>query len=486
MNHHDTDIVNALRLAIAEGVGQDRFELWFRGAQITSEGSTVRIATGTSFTLGRMRTSLRPEIETACQQVLGRDACVEFHLTPVARDGVVAPPEMGVPAVAADAAADLSTTRLGTSKPALMSKRDSKEKPDFDAGPSRAVIATRKKFAKLETFVSGTMNQVALSAADMVASNLGSVSPLFLYGSTGVGKSHLSQGIWSRVRRRAQGRRCVYLTAEQFTTYFLQALNGSGMPSFRRRYRKVDLLIIEDIQFLAGKRATIVELQHTIDEVSQEGGQIVLTADGSPAELSGLGSELATRLTGGLVVRVEPADWTARRQIIVAAARQRELCIPEVVAASIAERLVGDVRQLLGAVNRLHAASRAWERPVDEELAAKALEDIFRASVRAVGLADVEQAVCSVFEVTSTHLRSASKSRKHSQPRMLAMWLARKYTRVGLSEIGDHFGRRSHATVISATKKVAQWMDEDIRIRLMDQDCAVRDALRRVEQRLLG
>ena len=485
MNHHDTDIVNALRLAIAEGVGQDRFELWFRGAQITLEGSTVRIATGTSFTLGRMRTSMRSEIESACQAVLGCDARVEFHLTPlVAVESAAVAEEQST---SNTSAGDISGTSTDASADRAAAAPSLAAGVDAEGATPRPHGSSRKKFAKLETFVSGSMNQVAIAAAEMVAGNLGSVSPLFLYGATGIGKSHLAQGIWSRVRRRSNGPRCVYLTAEQFTTYFLQALNGSGMPSFRRRYRKVDLLVIEDIQFLAGKRTTIVELQHTIDEVAQEGGQIVLTADGSPAELSGLGSELATRLTGGLVVRVEAPDEGARRQIIEDAARQRGLQLPATVVASIAERLVGDVRKLLGAVNRLHAACLAWNCPVvHEALAAKALEDLFRGNVRSVGLAEVEQAVCSVFEVTTTHLRSASKSRKHSQPRMLAMWLARKYTRVGLSEIGDHFGSRSHATVISATKKVAQWMDADARIRLMDQDCAVLDAVRRVEQRLLG
>jgi chromosomal replication initiator protein len=278
----------------------------------------------------------------------------------------------------------------------------------------------------------------------------------------------------------------VYLSAEQFTTYFIQALNGSGLPSFRRRYRHVDLLIVEDIQFFAGKRATLTELQHTIDSVLREGKQLVLTADRSPADLVNLGPEMVNRLSGGLVVRVELPDLEARGEIIRRAARERGLMVPEDVVGLIAERMPGDVRQLNGALNRLQVTSHAWRKPISMEMAANALEDVFRSSVRVVRLEDIEKAVCNVFEVTPSNLRSSSKTRKVSHPRMLAMFLARKYTRAGLTEIGSYFGRRSHATVVSATKKVELWKTKGSSVRLTDHECPVEEALRQVERRMLG
>ncbi len=152
----------------------------------------------------------------------------------------------------------------------------------------------------------------------------------------------------------------------------------------------------------------------------------------------------------------------------------------------IADHLVGDVRQLLGAINRLHATSRAWQKPIDLGLAETALEDVFHSSVRVVRLADIERAVCGVFEVSPSNLKSASKSRRVSHPRMLAMWLARKYTRAGLSEIGEYFGRRSHATVISAAKKVDTWVNKGEQLRFSDHECAVSEAIRQVERKMLG
>ena len=187
---HDTDIVNALRLAIAQRVGQDRFELWFRGAQVTLDGSTVRIATGTTFTLGRMRNSLRPDIEAACQTVLGSDVQVEFRVASMAGDEVPAGAQ-------SSAAPTVLSTLPGENHEASSTPSIPVTKTARPSGSSGG----RRKFAELVTFLGVATNRVAISAAVMVAKNLGSVTPLFLYGSTGLGKSHLAQGIWCRVRR---------------------------------------------------------------------------------------------------------------------------------------------------------------------------------------------------------------------------------------------------------------------------------------------
>ena len=467
MSPHEMEIVNALRLAIAEKIGHDRFELWLRGAQLDVLGQNIRIAIGSEFTLGWLRNNLRSEIEDACASVIGAECAVEFRHDPSLASQATKPK------------ADSTEAKPDPQSPAVKIAAQV-------ATPSNAEISTRKKFAKLSTFVPGRTNRVSISSAEMVAENPGSVSPLFLYGPTGVGKSHLAQGIWSSMRRSPERLRTVYLSAEQFTTYFIQALNGSGLPSFRRRYRHVDLLIVEDIQFFAGKRATLTELQHTIDSVLREGKQLVLTADRSPADLVNLGPEMVNRLSGGLVVRVELPDLEARGEIIRRAARERGLMVPEDVVGLIAERMPGDVRQLNGALNRLQVTSHAWRKPISMEMAANALEDVFRSSVRVVRLEDIEKAVCNVFEVTPSNLRSSSKTRKVSHPRMLAMFLARKYTRAGLTEIGSYFGRRSHATVVSATKKVELWKTKGSSVRLTDHECPVEEALRQVERRMLG
>jgi chromosomal replication initiator protein len=338
--------------------------------------------------------------------------------------------------------------------------------------------------ATLEDFVAGEGSRIALTGAQTAVERPGSVSPVFIYGATGTGKTHLLEGIAAAARKKRRVRRAVLLSAEQFTSLFLQALQGSGLPSFRRKYRDVELLLIDDVQFFCGKRATIVELQYTVDSLLRGGRQLVLAADRSPAELTGLGAEFVARVSGGLVCAVEPPDEETRHGIARHLAVRHGRDVPDDVLRLIASRVPGDARQVAGALNRLQAASQALGQPIDIALAEASLSDIFRTTRRVVRLRDIENAVCDVFGIDSKGLQSDRRSQAYSQPRMLAMWLARKYTRAAFSEIGEYFGRRSHSTVISARNKVNDWMSSGTEIQMGHSSCSVSDAIRRVEVRL--
>jgi chromosomal replication initiator protein len=318
----------------------------------------------------------------------------------------------------------------------------------------------------------------------MILNSPGTISPLFIHGPTGVGKSHLLEGIWTAMRRGPEKRRCVYLTAEQFTSYFLESLHGRGLPSFRRRYRDLDILIIEDVQFLIGKTATITEFQYTVDALLREGRQLVLSADRNPAALSKLGTEITTRLAGGLVTYLPPPDRQLRIDILDRMAQERNLQIGGDVLGMIADHLTEDIRVMSGALNRLQAASLALGERITMNLATKTLEELFMSSCCTVQLDDIQRVVCDVFGVDSRDLRSNCRARQMTYPRMLAMWLARKHTRAVLSEIGEYFGNRSHSTVISAEKRVNGWMNDGLIVRLPDCDCRVEEAVRRIETKL--
>jgi chromosomal replication initiator protein len=244
------------------------------------------------------------------------------------------------------------------------------------------------------------------------------------------------------------------------------------------------LLIIDDVQFFAGKRATLVELQHTIDTLLREGRQLVFAADRAPADLPGLGPELITRLAGGLVTGLAPPEHATRIGVVRRLAGQLNVLAPEVVYQWIATHLTCDARQFSGALNRLKVTAAATGQPITLAMAEESLSELVRAASQAVGLKDIERAVCDVFGLDSQSLHSDGKSKAVSHPRMLAMWLARKHTRAALSEISRFFGRRSHSTVISAQKKVCRWVEEGAPLDLPGRPWKVEDAIRKIEGEL--
>jgi chromosomal replication initiator protein len=276
----------------------------------------------------------------------------------------------------------------------------------------------------------------------------------------------------------------LFLSADQFTSNFLEALQGSGLPNFRRKCRDVDVLAIDDIQFFGGKRATALEFQHTLDALARQGRQVVVAADRAPAELSPLGAELVTRLTGGLVCGLELADYETRLELTRQFAVRDGQRLPDEVIRLIAAETTGDARQIQGALNRLQATSDALSLAITVELATQSLQDLFSSARRMIHLPDVERAVCEVFGMESHSLRDGCKTKSSSQPRMLAMWLARKYTRAAFSEIGEYFGHRSHSTVISAERKVNRWVADGMKLKLGRGSWLVEEAIRRIETKI--
>lgn len=355
--------------------------------------------------------------------------------------------------------------------------------PAVPAARPAPAESNRRPFSRLETFVVGRANRVAYTSAQMVADRPGSLNPLFLHGPTGIGKTHLMEGIWSSIRGRP-GKHVVYLSSEQFTSLFLDALNGKGLPLFRSKYRGVDALLIDDVQFLSGKKATISELLHTVDSLLRGGRQVVLSADRPPSELTGLGSELLTRLSGGMQCQLEPADYETRLGIVRQLAAKLRVDLPASVQQYVAAHLTAHARELAGALNLLKATSQALSQPISLPLAEEALAERIRQNARAVKLADIEQAICHVFGLEPESLHGTDKTRELNGARTLAMWLARKHTRAALTEIGRYFGRRSHSTVISAQKKVTSWMADGRPLQLADRNWGIEEAIKRVESRL--
>jgi chromosomal replication initiator protein len=460
----DSQVAAALSSQLAERIGADRFELWFGSqAHLCIEATQLTIRAASEFVRDWIRRNLADDIRSCWHALVGHAATVEFAV------------ETTMAAPARPAKADSKRVQRGA---------EGKGKPQaktsaVDAKP----VATGYEFT-LAGFVVGASNEYALSAAQLSASRRQQASPVLFYGPSGVGKSHLLRGIVREFRRLNPTATAVFLTAEQFTTGFVEAIRGSGLPSFRQKCRGVDLLLIDDVQFFAGKDRTLEELQYTIDTLLADGRQIVLASDRPLAELRALGSDLVSRLAGGLTCEISPPEFATRLEIARRFALRLGLTLRDDVLATVAAQINAGSRELQGALHRLHAMSMAFDEPITREAAERAISDLARHSSRTVRLADVQKVVCDVFGVEPAQLRSDRKSRAISEPRILAMWLARKYTRAPWSEIAQFFGRRSHSTVISAHHRVEQLISSQGRVGLSDRECGVEEAIRKLENAL--
>jgi chromosomal replication initiator protein len=339
---------------------------------------------------------------------------------------------------------------------------------------------------RLEHFVTGPGNRMALAAAQEMAQSAGALfNPLVIHGGVGLGKTHLLEGIGHALRQAHPTRNVVQLSAEAFTNSFLEAMRSGNLSGFRARFRGAGGLIVDEVHFLAAKRATQDEFLHTFNALTDKGAPIILSADQHPRLISRLTDELITRFLGGLVVKIEPPDLATRRAILQAQAVARGVNIPEPVIGYIAEHLRTSIRELEGALHTVIAHAMLTGKRLDLNIAKAALTDTIRHTVQTVALRDVERVVCQHFQISAEALRSDNRSRALAYPRMIAMYLARKHTATAYSEIGRYYGGRNHSTVISAEKKVEKWLrDEESRANLPGFESVV-DLLADLE-RVLG
>jgi chromosomal replication initiator protein len=457
----DREIVSLIRARLADRVGKDRYEVWFgRTTHLAVRGDNLVVTVPSQFFQDWLRSHFRKDLEASSLEASGKPLSLVFRIAeaepaPQAANG--APP-----------AVENLTPCEGAKEPA----------------PTQRAALPRRRLATLESFVVGNVSCLAHTAAQMAVQQPGAYSPLLIHGPTGTGKSHLLEGIYTAFREAQPRASAVMLSAEQFTSLFVHAVHKSGMASFRAKYRDLGLLIIDDLQFLAGKKATIGELQHTIDTLLRNGRQLAFAADRSPAALKVLGPELISRLSGGMVCRLEAADYATRLGIVRGQVSQMAIRVPDDVQAYIAAHFTTQSRELTGALKCLQATSLAHGRSINLAMADEALAGLIDHHGRVVHLPDIEKAVCDVFSLEPESLRSGRKGKSVSHPRALAMYLARKFTRAPLSEIGAYFGRRSHSTVISAKKKVEGWMSNSSSLKVAGTSMSLEETIRRVEEQL--
>ncbi len=537
----DKAVVETFKEALKERIGSDRFRMWFiHGVafelRATTSGSPVVAPSGYElvilvsgqFALDRLRQNFLQPIRAAAAKACGTSLAVTIELGRPEPKQAALPldiPESEIESelgekngeeshaktkrkivranspqreIVRSSAQPLASLIAGGSaatgkrtkrvritaidQPELPFENESTAQTEGTAKTPQSKPQFPRDLMTLSSFIGGSCNKLAHTAAMMACQNPGTATPLFLYGPSGIGKTHLVNAIADQFRRRFRMRSVVQLSGEKFTNDFCKSVGTSGLPAFRKRYREVDALLIDDVQFLSSKSATLREMLYTVEALIESGRPIIFTANQAPSEISGLSRELTGRMASGLVCPMHSLDTTTRDAVLRRLIAQRcPIEWPESMITEINSQLAGDGRVLSGIVNLVSTLQMMFDRMPSMDEIRQFGGDLLRVGQAAVTLSTIERTVCEAFRLSAEELRGSSQSRAVCEPRMLAMYLSRQLTSSAYAEIASHYGGRSHSTAIAAEKNVKKWMEAGKAIGRGTAAVSVKEAVDRIE-----
>ncbi len=329
-----------------------------------------------------------------------------------------------------------------------------------------------------DNFVVGPSNRLAQASCIAVSQSPGDTyNPLFIYGSSGLGKTHLLHAVCFESQRKSTDFQIQFVSCENFVNKFIRAIEEGNLAGFQSQFRSVDMLVIDDVQFLREREHSQEEFFHTFNALYNNGRQIILSADGPPSKIPSLEERLISRFNWGLVTRIDPPSYETRVAILQKKAHLRGIEISDEIAGYVARKVQANIRELEGALTAIYAVATTTGKKIDLELAQTALSGQIEASVRHISITDIIQVVTSHFDVRLTDLLSKKRSQSITEPRQICMYLARNLTRHSLEEIGGHLGGRDHTTVMHACSKISQYKDEDPKM-----DSLLKDLTKRITQ----
>lgn len=431
---------------IKDAIGQPRFELWFSGnTQLEYSEGMLEIGVPNRFYREWLESHFQQEIKEAAERVFGRGSAVRFRIDPTL------------------------FRRVHAQLPAEPAAAPSKVEPPHPVRPSR--------FA-LDRFIVGPSNRVAHAAASaIVESPRSGYSPLFIYGGVGLGKTHLLKGIEEGLRRSQPQLAALAMACEEFTNQFVHAMRTSKLGTFRRKMRSLDVLLLDDVQFLCKKRGTQEEFFHTMNALHVRGAKVVLGCDVHPRRLSDFREELVSRFLSGMVAKLDPPNRELRRQIVRSKAAARCLELKPEVIDYLTEQFFSNVCELEGALNYLEHYGETLSIAIDLATAHSALAELTRHSVPPARVADIKKKVGELFGIRPALLAQRSRARSVTFPRMLVLYLARRFTGATYAEIGTEIAGLNHSTVMSAEKRIARAIEKNEEIVLGDRTWKMRDAV---------
>ncbi|MDD9175081.1 MULTISPECIES: chromosomal replication initiator protein DnaA [Aliivibrio] len=440
---------------LQEELPSAEFSMWVKPLQAELNDNTLTLFAPNRFVLDWVRDKYLNSINSLLNEFCGSDV-------PTLRFEVGSKPTASAP-VPKRTAADVAAS---TSAPAQLQALQSANKPweSQSSEPTPADLNHRSNVNpkhKFTNFVEGKSNQLGLAAARQVSDNPGTAyNPLFLYGGTGLGKTHLLQAVGNAILERKPDAKVVYMHSERFVQDMVKALQNNAIEEFKRYYRSVDALLIDDIQFFANKERSQEEFFHTFNALLEGNQQIILTSDKYPREINGVEERLKSRFGWGLTVAIEPPELETRVAILMKKAEDHQIHLADEVAFFIAKRLRSNVRELEGALNRVIANANFTGRAITIDFVREALRDLLALQEKLVTIDNIQKTVAEYYKIKMADLLSKRRSRSVARPRQLAMALSKELTNHSLPEIGDAFGGRDHTTVLHACRKIAQLREE--------------------------
>jgi chromosomal replication initiator protein len=512
---HDPQLTR-LADAIAQRVGQQRFHVWFNSStRLDLKGDGLEIAVPNDFISEWIGTHFTRSIQEAAHEVLGCPLHVRFNVSPELFISKGAPPQeeseedSNLPVVGhgrgggginrhgpahghrggigACRNGKVTHTPVRPSNMTVSSMQPGAELSVADVVAAGRAVATvhppthlRQPISSeraavlspfsnrprlrhdVESFIVGQSNQLAYNAALYVAEFPGAqYNPLFIHGNCGLGKTHLLQGLCKRFIEHHPTKRWMYLTGEDFTNEFLSCLRANKLDTFRRKVRDLDLLVIDDVHFLGGKKATQEEFLHTFNAIEAMGRQVVMASDNHPKMIEEFGESLVNRFVSGMVVRIDPPNFATRCEILRAMSARGGITLSDEVTGWVARRVTQNVRELEGAITRIAAHVQLDGRPADIAIAQQALGDLDRQLVAPVKPENILLSVCTYFGLEHKDLMSGRRQRTISLARSVAMYLVRKTAKLSFPEIGYRMGKRNHSTVISACRRIERAVQQN-------------------------
>lgn len=446
-----------------------QFSMWIRPLTSQEDQGVITLFAPNRFILDWVRDKYRDKITQLFTEFTGTEA-PQLRLEVVSRQSVstpvARPMSTAAPVPSVPVQASVSDTVLAT--PVASAPVQSAPPPVSHSRPSVVPIPEGMKHKsninpnyQFDNFVEGKSNQLARAAATQVANNPGgSYNPLFIYGGTGLGKTHLLHAVGNGITNNRPDAKIVYMHSERFVQDMVKALQNNAIEDFKRFYRSVDALLIDDIQFFANKERSQEEFFHTFNALLEGNQQIILTSDRYPKEIDGVEDRLKSRFGWGLTIAIEPPELETRVAILMRKAAENRIHLPNEVAFFIAKRLRSNVRELEGALNRVIANANFTGRPITIDFVREALRDLLALQEKLVTVDNIQKTVADYYKIKVSDILSKRRSRSVARPRQVAMALAKELTNHSLPELGNAFGGRDHTTVLHACRKIEQLREE--------------------------